>query len=73
MLNSNIFLFLAVSQINHLDSQLPVSIQSVGTMYVMKRRQLKEDPGDSLYKSKDPTRVEAQQKEDVFGSEVSYR
>ncbi|XP_015226361.1 PREDICTED: fibrinogen alpha chain-like [Cyprinodon variegatus] len=50
-------------QINQLESYETQSLQSVGTMYVMKSRPLKDVIVDSRFKSKD---VAAQQTEDMF-------
>lgn len=61
------FLFLCVSQIHQLDSQSAQNIESVGTLYVMKSRPLRDAIVDSIYKSKDvDSRVAAQQTEDMF-------
>ncbi|XP_072232892.1 fibrinogen alpha chain isoform X2 [Leuresthes tenuis] len=50
-------------QVQQLDSQSVQNIESVGTLYVMKSRPLKNVVVDSIYKSKD---VAAQRKEDMF-------
>ena len=46
-----------------LDSKSAQNIESVGTLYVMKSRPLKNVVVDSIYKSKD---VAAQRREDMF-------
>lgn len=53
-------------QINQLDSQSAQSIETVGTLYVMKSRPLQDVIVDSKYKSKDGSTVAAQLKEDMF-------
>lgn len=58
--------FLSVSQVNQLDSQSALKTDSVGTLYVMKSRLLKDGVVDSIYKSKDSVGVAAQRKEDAF-------
>lgn len=54
--------FSIVVQLKQLDSQSPQSIESVKTLYVMKSRPLKDDPVNSVFKSKAP---DGQQR-DVF-------
>lgn len=51
------------SQIQQLDSQSAQSVQSVGTLYVMKSRLLKDDSVDTLLKSGP---LDGQQREDMF-------
>ncbi|KAI3375880.1 hypothetical protein L3Q82_003758 [Scortum barcoo] len=51
-------------QINQLDTQSAQTIETVGTLYVMKSKPLKDVVVDSIYKS--GARVEAQQTEDMF-------
>lgn len=48
---------------NQLEAHSAQNIESVGTLYVMKSRRLKDVVVDSVFKSKD---LEAQQKEDLF-------
>lgn len=50
-------------QVQQLDSSSAQNIETVGTLYVMKSRKLKDAVVDSVYKSKG---VGAQQKEDLF-------
>lgn len=50
-------------QLKQLDSQSAQSVESVKTLYVMKSRPLKDDPVDSLLKSKP---LDGQQREDMF-------
>ncbi|XP_017292488.1 fibrinogen alpha chain [Kryptolebias marmoratus] len=50
-------------QVQQLEANSVQNIESVGTLYVMKSRKLKDVTVDSIYKSKD---VGAQQKEDLF-------
>ncbi|XP_023279906.1 fibrinogen alpha chain isoform X1 [Seriola lalandi dorsalis] len=52
-------------QVSQLDSHSPQRIESVGTLYVMKSRPLKEAIVDSIYKSSHGS-VAAQKREDVF-------
>jgi len=54
---------LSVPQVQQLDSKSAQNIESVGTLYVMKSRPLKNVVVDSIYKSKD---VAAQRREDMF-------
>lgn len=58
-------------QVNQLDSQSAQNIETVGTLYVMKSRPMKDAIVDSIYKSKDSVGVAAQQSEDMF-PEVSF-
>lgn len=58
-------------QVNQLDSQSAQNIETVGTLYVMKSKPMKEGIVDSIYKSKDSVGVAAQQSEDMF-PEVSF-
>lgn len=52
-----------ICQLKQLDSQSAQSVESVKTLYVMKSRPLKDDPVDSLHKSKP---LDGQQREDMF-------
>lgn len=55
--------FSIIFQLKHLDSQSAQSVESVKTLYVMKSRPLKDDPVDSVWKSKP---LDGQQREDMF-------
>lgn len=56
-------LFSIIFQLKQLDYQSAQSVESVKTLYVMKSRPLKDDPVDSLLKSKP---LDGQQREDMF-------
>lgn len=49
-----------------LEAQAAQSVESVGTLYVMKSKPLRDVLVDSIYKSKDVEGLAGQQKEDVF-------
>ncbi|KAG7236296.1 hypothetical protein INR49_001212 [Caranx melampygus] len=53
-------------QVTQLDSRTPQSIETVGTLYVMKSRPLRDAVVDSIYKAAGHTTVAAQQTEDLF-------
>lgn len=50
-------------QVNQLDAQVAQSVETVGTLYVMKSRPLQNVIVDSRFKSKDAA---AQRREDLF-------
>lgn len=58
---------LCMSQINQLNSHSAQSIESVGALYVMKSRALKDAVVSNIYKSKDVVSGPAgQQRDDLF-------
>lgn len=58
-----IIMFSIIYQLKQLDLQSAQRVESVKTVYVMKSRPLKDDPVNSLHKSK---AVDGQQREDIF-------